>query len=101
MLSDGLPPESRRRLANRLVANQTGHDCLRARTAAGWRVCDETGSGERGTRNDVAILRPPDRAPFIVAPFIPGANAGLEQRNVALESVAKAVTAQSLGRERS
>ena len=93
VLGDGLSPASRGQLAGWLIANKTGDDCLRAGTPAGWRVGDKTGAGERGTRNDIAILWPPGRAPIVVAAYITGATVSLERRNAALSAVAKAVAA--------
>ncbi len=91
VLGDGLSPASRGQLANWLIANKTGDDCLRAGTPAGWRVGDKTGSGERGTRNDIAVLWPPGRAPIVAAAYITGATVSPERRNAGLAAVAKAV----------
>ena len=93
VLGDGLSPASRGQLADWLIANKTGDDCLRAGAPAGWRVGDKTGSGERGTRNDIAILWPPGRAPIVVAAYITGATVSVERRNAGLAAVAKAVAA--------
>ena len=32
-----------------------------------WDVGDKTGTGSYGTRNDVAVLTPPGRAPIVLA----------------------------------
>lgn len=34
---------------------------------AGWTVGDKTGAGGYGTRNDIAVLWPPDGAPIVLA----------------------------------
>jgi len=35
---------------------------------AGWKVGDKTGNGSYGTRNDIAVLWPPDgAAPIVIA----------------------------------
>jgi len=96
VLGDGLSAAPRRQLAEWLIANRTGDACLRAGAPAGWRVGDKTGSGERGTRNDVAILWPPDRAPLVVAAYMTEATVSLEQRNAALASVATAAIAAAV-----
>ena len=93
VLGDGLSPASRGLLADWLIANKTGDDCLRAGAPAGWRVGDKTGSGERGTRNDIAIFWPPGHAPIVVAAYITGATVSPELRNAGLAAVAKAIAA--------
>lgn len=76
-----------------LLANKTGDTRLRARLPAGWRVGDKTGSGERGSTNDVGILWPPDAAPIIVAAYLTETTAPTDQRNEALAAVGEAVAA--------
>ena len=50
-----------------LQGNTTGDDLIRAGTPDGWVVGDKTGSGGYGTRNDIAVVTPPGRAPIVVA----------------------------------
>jgi len=76
-----------------LLANKTGDTRLRARLPAGWRVGDKTGTGERGSTNDVGILWPPDAAPIIVAAYLTETAAPTDQRNEALAAVGEAVAA--------
>ena len=41
---------------------------MRAGVPDGWVVGDKSGSGRYGTRNDIAVVRPPgNRAPIVVA----------------------------------
>lgn len=79
-LGEGLRPAGRDRLTAWLVANTTGDATIRAGVPAGWVVGDKTGTGARGERNDVGIVRPPDRAPLVLAvltdPDDPGSRAG-------------------------
>ncbi|MCJ2072695.1 class A beta-lactamase [Methylobacterium sp. J-030] len=63
---------SRDRLEGWLVGSQTGLKRLRAGLPEDWTVGDKTGTGVNGTINDVAILRPPGRAPVTVAVYITG-----------------------------
>ena len=72
-----------------LVADQTGLDCIRAGVPKDWVAGDKTGSGSNGTRNDVAILKPPGRAPIIVAAYLTGATAPSAERNAALAEVGR------------
>src|SRR3569833_3547421 len=74
-----------------LLANKTGDTRLRARLPAGWRVGDKTGTGERGSTNDVGILWPPDAAPIIIAAYLTETAAPTDQRNEALAAVGEAL----------
>ena len=58
-----------------MVASQTGFKRLRAGLPTDWPVGDKTGSGDNGSFNDVAILRPPGRAPVIAAVYMTGTTA--------------------------
>ena len=66
VLGTVLTERSRKLLQSWLIAATPGLSCIRAGLPSAWTVGDKTGSGERGTRNDVAIVWPPDRAPWIV-----------------------------------
>jgi beta-lactamase class A len=56
------------RLLERTMRRTTTGDALvRAVTPDAWRVGDKTGSAAHGTRNDLAVLRPPGRAPVLLA----------------------------------
>ena len=63
---------SRERLAGWMVACQTGIDAIRAAVPKSWRAGDKTGSGDNGTRNDVAFLRPPGQPTVFVTAYLTG-----------------------------
>ncbi len=42
---------------------------LRAGVPKDWRVGDKTGRGAHGATNDIAILRPPGKAPILVTVY--------------------------------
>ncbi|WP_372665391.1 class A beta-lactamase [Amycolatopsis kentuckyensis] len=65
-LGSALPPEKRRILTDTMRANLTGAALIRAGAPAGWAVADKTGTGEYATRNDIAIVWPPERAPIVL-----------------------------------
>jgi beta-lactamase class A len=88
-----LSAASREQLTAWLIANKTGDARLRAGFTKDWRVGDKTGSGERGTTNDVAIVWPPNGAPLIVAVYLTGAGVPTAQQNATIASVARAVSA--------
>ncbi len=66
-LGSALPPDGRALLTAMLRANTTGAGLIRAGVPADWVVGDKTGNGEYGTRNDIAVLWPPRRAPLVLA----------------------------------
>jgi beta-lactamase class A len=87
LLGDALLPDSRTRLQAWLDACQTGAKRLRAGVPADWVVGDKTGSGSRGSTCDIAIFRPPSRAPILVTAYLTGTQASMETRDAALASV--------------
>ncbi|MGC4813078.1 class A beta-lactamase [Micromonospora sp. DT228] len=66
-VGDALTPADRDVLRGWLRGNTTGAALVRAGVPAGWVVGDKTGTGGYGTRNDIAVLWPPDRAPIVLA----------------------------------
>ncbi|SCD61093.1 MULTISPECIES: class A beta-lactamase [unclassified Streptomyces] len=66
-LGSALPAEKRAVLTDWLKRNTTGDHTIRAGTPRGWVVGDKTGTGGYGTRNDIAIVWPPDAAPIALA----------------------------------
>ncbi|MFG1647446.1 class A beta-lactamase [Amycolatopsis sp. NPDC049252] len=65
-LGSALPPEKRTVLTDLMKANTTGGALIRAGAPAGWAVADKTGTGSYATRNDIAIVWPPGRAPIVL-----------------------------------
>ncbi|ABE61336.1 Beta-lactamase [Nitrobacter hamburgensis X14] len=90
-VGDVLSAKSRAQLVGWLAANTTGGKRLRAGLPAGWRVGDKTGTGERGTANDVAVIWPPDRAPFIITAYLTGATVSADRQNAVMAAVGRAV----------
>ena len=81
------PPEarssetSRRQLEGWLVDDKVGDKRLRAGLPQSWRVGDKTGSGDDGSTNAIAIIRPPGRAPIFAAVYFTGSTASMDARN--------------------
>lgn len=65
-LGPALPPEKRTVLTGMMRANTTGGALIRAGAPAGWAVADKTGTGSYATRNDIAVVWPPGRAPIVL-----------------------------------
>lgn len=66
-VDDVLPEDKRTILTNWMRTNTTGDELIRAAVPKGWEVGDKTGAGGYGTRNDIAIVWPPNRDPIIIA----------------------------------
>jgi beta-lactamase class A len=91
LLGSILTQPSRAQLLQWLDGNKTGDERIRAGLPADWKVGDRTGSGQNGTTNDIAILRPPGRAPILLSVYLTETAAAPAARNATLASVAKAV----------
>lgn len=87
VLGSALSEPSRNQLRQWLLDNKTGDTRLRALLPAGWRVGDKTGTAAHGTANDIGVIWPPGRAPFVVAAYLTETSRPMEQRNAALAQV--------------
>ena len=81
LLGDTLSEASRRQLETWLIGDKVGGKRLRAGLPPSWGVGDKTGSGEHGSANTIAIIRPPGRAPIIAAVYYTGSSAPMEARD--------------------
>jgi beta-lactamase class A len=91
VLGNVLSASSMDQLTRWLLGNKTGDTRLRAGLPSAWRVGDKTGSGERGTTNDVGVVWPPGRAPILVSIYLTETSLAGEQRNATLAAVGRAV----------
>lgn len=91
LIGEVLSTASKNQLTQWLVGNKTGDTRLRAGLPQGWRVGDKTGTGERGSTNDIAIIWPPNRAPILIAVYLTETSVPPEQRNATVADVARAV----------
>jgi beta-lactamase class A len=87
--SDVLSQESRARLENWMVANETGSKMIRASVPTDWRVGDKTGRSGKGASNDIAILRPPNGGPIFLAIYVNAPSESSEGRDALVAEVAK------------
>ena len=81
LLGDVLSEASRRQLEAWLIDDKVGDKRLRAGLPLDWRIGDKTGSGDHGTANTIAIIRPPERAPIIAAVYYTELSAPMDVRN--------------------
>ena len=66
-ISEYLPVDKQEIFTNWLKGNTTGDSLIRAGVPEGWEVGDKSGAGSYGTRNDIAIVWPPNREPIVIA----------------------------------
>ncbi|GAB6429711.1 class A beta-lactamase Bla1 [Bacillus luti] len=66
-VGNALPVHKRNILTEWMKGNATGDKLIRAGVPTDWVVGDKSGAGSYGTRNDIAIVWPPNRAPIIIA----------------------------------
>ena len=92
LVGDALSASSRAQLVRWMEATRTNLKRLRHELPAGWRLGSKTGTGARGTTNDVGMYWPPGRPPIVVAVYLTEASADEAARNAAVAQVAHAVT---------
>jgi beta-lactamase class A len=88
-----LSTQSKDRLTGWLRQNKTGDARLRAGLPKDWQAGDKTGSGERGTTNDIGVVWRGNRDPIVIAAYLTGTSAGATERNAAIAAVGRAVAA--------
>lgn len=98
VLGDALGRPERARLTQWLTTNTTGGELIRAGVPKGWTVGDKTGAGSTyGTRNDIAVVWPPDAAPLVLAVLSNRADADADYDNTLIAKAASAVVAALTG----
>lgn len=66
-VSDLLSDNKRKLFNDWLQGNATGDTLIRAGAPEDWIVGDKSGAGSYGTRNDIAVVWPPNRKPIVIA----------------------------------
>jgi len=97
VLGDALSEASRGQLKAWLLANKTGGGRLRAGLPGDWALGDKTGSGERGTTNDVGVIWPVGRAPIVVTIYLTETSMPAEHRNTTLAAVGQVIASAASG----
>ncbi len=92
LLGGALSDAGRALIVGWMAAATTGAQRLRAGVPFDWRVADKTGTGDRGSTNDIGVLWPPRRAPLVVVAYLTDCKAAADAREAALASVARSVT---------
>ena len=91
LLGNVLSESSRHQLEDWLRQNETGSLMIRAGVPKTWIVGDKTGRCGNGATNDVAIIRPPGRAPILVAIYSIGSTSSADDRAAIVAEAARAV----------
>ncbi|MBN8935556.1 MAG: class A beta-lactamase [Rhizobiales bacterium] len=91
VLGTGLSNSSKKHLTAWLLDNKTGAGKLRAGLPEDWRVGDKTGSGERGTTNEVGVIWPSHGGPIVFAIYLTETSATIDRRNATLAAVGQAL----------
>ena len=90
LLGDALGAESRARLEGWMRNNAVGRHRLRAAFPADWPVADRTGTADRAC-NDFAIVRPPNRAPLVIAAYYAAPGSDTDAQEAVLREAGSAV----------
>ena len=84
LLGTVLSASSRGMLKEWMVACRTGKNKIRSALPSDYLVGDKTGSGERNTSNDVAVIWPPQRPPLVLTVYLTGIKTGNADAQAAL-----------------
>jgi beta-lactamase class A len=84
VLGDVLTPASRSLLQGWMINCQTGAQRLPAAIPDGARIGHKTGSGERGTSNDIAVVWPTARKPVLITTYLTGSPAKPDERDAVI-----------------
>ena len=90
LLGDVLTPESRTRLEAGMIACKPGLGRIRAALPVGWTAGDRPGTSVEGESNDYAIVRPPGRAPLLVAAYYDAPKLSMTDRETVLHEAGTA-----------
>jgi beta-lactamase class A len=77
-----------------MVQCKTGDKKIRSVVPEGWLVGDKTGSGDRNTSNDIAVLWPSNQQPLILTIYLTGATSdSADQQSAVIAGAARACLA--------
>ncbi len=91
LTGDALSARSRAQLISWLELSTTGKNRLRAGFPWDWRAGDKTGTGELGAIGDVGIFWLPAKPPILVAAYVMGGKATIDERERAIAAVGRVV----------
>jgi len=82
---------SARQLEDWMVGDKVADARLRAGLPKDWIIGDKTGTGDNGTANTVAIIRPPGRKPLFAAVYLTGSKGSADDRNAIHAEVGRVI----------
>ncbi|MDR7026707.1 class A beta-lactamase [Rhizobium rosettiformans] len=91
LLQDALDPQARDQLEEWMAANAVAGGLLRSRLPEGWQIADRSGAGGHGTRGVIALARPPQGAPLVIAIYMDGTKHPLKVRDAAIAEIGAAI----------
>ncbi len=91
LLGGALSESSRRQLESWMIADKVGDKRLRAGLPPSWGIGDKTGTGDYGTANTIAILRPPLGGPLLASVYYTQSSGSMDARNAIHKQVAEII----------
>lgn len=93
LLGDVLSVQSRRQLEEWMVSCKPGLNRIRAALPADWLAGDRPGTSVEEETNDYAIVRPPGRAPLLIAAYYDAPGVSMELRETVLREAGQVFVA--------
>ncbi|MGU7781026.1 class A beta-lactamase [Burkholderia sp. PU8-34] len=90
LLGNVLSAASRERLERGMIDCKPGLKRLRAVLPAGWQAADRPGTSVQRATNDYALVRPPGRAPLLVAAYYDAPGVSMDAREAVLREAGTA-----------
>lgn len=84
LLGDALSASSRAQLERGMTDCKPGLNRIRAVLPAGWQAADRPGTSVESETNDYALVRPPGRAPLLVAVYYDAPGVSMDAREAVL-----------------
>lgn len=91
LVGNALSADSRQRLTTWMSHGGVTGPLIRTHLPRGWAISDRSGGGRQHTRNIVAMITPPDRAPYFVAIYLSDTPANWQTRNDAVSRLGASV----------
>lgn len=91
LVGDALNDTSRAQLIAWMAQGSATGNLIRPSLPAGWIIADKSGGGRTGSRSVVALITPPQDAPYIVAIYLADTPADWDTRNSAIARLGAAV----------
>ncbi|RAR53651.1 beta-lactamase class A [Paraburkholderia unamae] len=90
LLGDVLGAQPRQQLEDWMIASTPGRNRIRASLPPDWRAGDRPGTSVEAETNDYAIVRPPGRAPLVVATYFDAPGLDMARREAVLREAGAA-----------